>query len=87
MVFRTTRVLCLIFLLCGFVMSVSAYTVYAQNSVEQTEEDFLASAEFSAFDFFVGGNYHGLAYVFFTADWIKFDNCLLYTSPSPRDRG
>lgn len=42
-------------------------TMSEQELIEQT-------GEFSAFDFYIGGNYYGIVYGYFGEDWMAFEN-------------
>lgn len=75
MVFKTTRLFCLIFAICCFASFAFKNNVWAQdNQINTVSQIDLDQGEFSAFDFYVGGNYYGLAYGYFTDDWFVFDN-------------
>ena len=83
---QSTRVLCLLLSLILLVIPCSAYSNQSlQNSSEVNPEE---DGEFTAFDFFVGGRYIGLAYGFFGKNWIALEtpSDILPLLPAVKDR-
>ncbi len=88
-----TKVLCLLWL--G--VATACFTVPTQHAHAQdktpaeglSEQELIEqTGDFSAFDFYIGGNYYGIVYGYFGDDWLAFENPqdVLDIVPDVRDK-